>query len=192
MLTVGLAGCSDGERISIALTTLATTTTTTTATTPATVPAPPTIDDLKQSAVRVFLTDEDGRQVASGSGTIVDPSGLILTNAHVATLNADGLAVLYRPSDPIDVDRILVGLIEDEAEPPIPRYVAEVLVAEAWYDLAVVRIVTDLEGNPVESDFTASWRSLLPDGCTGRQAGHAAESTRGETATACATQRDSW
>jgi hypothetical protein len=30
-----------------------------------------------------------------------------------------------------------------------------VLVSEAWYDLAVIRIVTDLEGNPVERDFTA-------------------------------------
>ena len=79
--------------------------------------------------------------VWSGSGTIVDPRGFILTNAHVALSDAEER-----------VAALQILLTEAEDKPPVPRYYAEVVVADEALDIAVLRITTDLDGNPVNPE----------------------------------------
>ncbi len=77
----------------------------------------------------------------SGSGTIVSPDGLILTNAHVVL-----------PDRESPVDFLLVAMTENPDEAPIPAYYAEVVQADVGLDLAVIRIITDLYGEDVDAD----------------------------------------
>jgi len=75
----------------------------------------------------------------SGSGTIISPDGLILTNAHVV------LSDRY-----YQVKRLEVGLTTTPEQPPEFKYYAEPLQVDAGLDLAVLRITTDMNGNPVD------------------------------------------
>ena len=75
----------------------------------------------------------------SGSGTLLTPDGLILTNAHVA------LSDEY-----YHVEKLKIALTINQDEPPQARYYAEVMQADASLDIAVLRITTDLDGNPVD------------------------------------------
>jgi len=77
----------------------------------------------------------------SGSGTIIDPRGFILTNAHVALSGEEGR-----------VDALEILLTEAEDKPPVPRYYAEVVSADEQMDIAILRIVSDLNGNPVDPE----------------------------------------
>ncbi len=96
-----------------------------------------------KAAVEVLpLQVENGRVVNvpwAGSGTIVDPSGLILTNYHVVTENGqwDALAIL---------------ITARSDTPPEPAYLAEIAAKSPRLDLAVLRIVSDLKGRPVDPD----------------------------------------
>ena len=85
--------------------------------------------------------DVDGRieEGWSGSGTLLTPDGLILTNAHVA------LSDKY-----YHVEALKIALTTSQDKPPEPRYYAEVLQADEDLDIAVLRITTDLNGNPVD------------------------------------------
>ncbi len=74
----------------------------------------------------------------SGSGTLLTPDGLILTNAHVA------LSDEY-----YHVEKLKIALTINQDEPPQARYYAEVMQADESLDIAVLRITTDLDGNPV-------------------------------------------
>ncbi len=76
----------------------------------------------------------------SGSGTILTPDGLILTNAHVA------LSDKY-----YHVEALKIAMTTSQDNPPQPRYYAEVLQADADLDIAVLRITTDLDGNAVDA-----------------------------------------
>ena len=81
----------------------------------------------------------------SGSGTIISPDGLILTNAHVAVGDR-----FYR------ADRLTVALTVAEDKPPVPAYLAEVVQADPSLDIAVLRIAYDLSGqriNPSDLDL---------------------------------------
>lgn len=75
----------------------------------------------------------------TGSGSIIDPDGLILTNAHVV------LPDKYYP-----VDALQVALTLQDDRPPEPTYFAEVVQADPALDIAVLRITTDLDGSPVD------------------------------------------
>ena len=77
----------------------------------------------------------------SGSGTIIDPRGFILTNAHVALSGEEGR-----------VDALQILLTEAEDKPPVPRYYAEVVDADKQMDIAILRIVSDINGNPVNPE----------------------------------------
>jgi S1-C subfamily serine protease len=90
------------------------------------------------------------RDVWSGSGTLVSPDGLILTNAHLVTPGQG-----YKP------DFWAIGFTSDPALPPEDRYYAEPLVVDTDLDLAVLRIVTDLKYNPVDaSALNLPWVKL--------------------------------
>ncbi|MBX3083652.1 MAG: trypsin-like peptidase domain-containing protein [Anaerolineae bacterium] len=75
-----------------------------------------------------------------GSGTLVSPDGLILTNAHVA-----------QPSALCKSDRLVISLTLREGEAPVPTYYAEVVNANQGYDLAVLRIVSTLDNRPIDT-----------------------------------------
>jgi serine protease Do len=78
----------------------------------------------------------------SGSGTILSPDGLILTNYHVAV----GYDSRYQP------DELGVAITVRSDEPPEPGYFAKVVAADPDLDLAVIEIATDLDGSPVDRD----------------------------------------
>lgn len=78
----------------------------------------------------------------TGSGTVVDPSGIILTNCHVANPRAMGM-----PSPP--ADRLGIAVNERSDEPPVLTYFAEIVAQSPELDLAVLRIVEGLDKKPI-------------------------------------------
>ena len=101
---------------------------------------PLTPADLAHAVVQVLMFTADGL-VGTGSGTIIDPSGLILTNAHVAT-----------PSD-LELTELQVALTGKSDHPAEPTYRAEVAAADTVLDLAVIRISTTLDGSALPEAF---------------------------------------
>jgi serine protease Do len=96
---------------------------------------------LVKSSVLILAMQVQGGRVAnipwSGSGTIIDAKGLILTNNHVV-----------QESNEWNTLGILVTTASDQK--PEPAYLAEVVAADAQLDLAVIRIVADFKGNAVD------------------------------------------
>ncbi|MCW5875278.1 MAG: trypsin-like peptidase domain-containing protein [Anaerolineales bacterium] len=76
----------------------------------------------------------------TGSGTIITPDGLILTNAHVV------LPERYFP-----VDELIVAMTINQDQEPQPSYYAEVVQADATLDLAVIQITHNYDGSPVNA-----------------------------------------
>ncbi|HVN56073.1 MAG TPA: serine protease [Anaerolineaceae bacterium] len=92
--------------------------------------------------VQITAMYEDAGQLKegwTGSGSIITPDGLILTNAHVA------LPDKYYP-----VDALVVSLTVSQDQPAVKSYYAEVVQADRALDFAVIRITTDLHKNPVD------------------------------------------
>ncbi|MFQ5613728.1 MAG: trypsin-like peptidase domain-containing protein [Anaerolineae bacterium] len=95
-----------------------------------------------QATVQIWALQRDGDdwlQLWNGSGSIVTADGYILTNAHVVL-----------PDKNYDVDGLMVSLTLDSDQPPTPAYLAEIVVVDPDLDLAVIRVTSDLEGNPVD------------------------------------------
>ncbi|MEZ4513185.1 MAG: trypsin-like peptidase domain-containing protein [Chloroflexota bacterium] len=80
--------------------------------------------------------------VWTGSGTIIDPSGIILTNCHVANPRAMGMPAPQ-------ADRLGVAITERSDEPPVLSYFAEIVVQAPELDIAVLRIVEGLDRKPI-------------------------------------------
>lgn len=78
----------------------------------------------------------------TGSGTIVHPQGIILTNCHVANPNAMGM------SSP-KADRLAIAITERSDRAPAITYFAELVNYEPGLDLAVLRIVADARGRRI-------------------------------------------
>lgn len=78
----------------------------------------------------------------TGSGTVVDPSGIVLTNCHVVNPRAMGM-----PAPP--ADRLAIAITQRSDEPPALTYFAEIVAQSPELDLAALRIVAGLDGRPV-------------------------------------------
>jgi putative serine protease PepD len=87
-----------------------------------------------------------------GSGTLISPNGLILTNAHVAEPQAPGAAVaLGLPASQLDANPpfLTVELTTGASSPVIARYRARPVAVDGYLDLAVVQIYATASGQPV-------------------------------------------
>ncbi len=99
------------------------------------------VAELAESTVQIIMLDGDV-PLCSGSGTIIDDRGTILTNAHV-----------IEPGGSCPYDRIGIAITGDAGLPPELLYLADVYAYDPVVDLAVVRIATDLAGAAVTGPF---------------------------------------
>ncbi|NPA06640.1 MAG: trypsin-like peptidase domain-containing protein, partial [Chloroflexi bacterium] len=74
------------------------------------------------------------------SGSIVSPDGLILTCAHA----------VWPAEQSAPPARIVVHMLNEVDQPPAPRYEARVVQLDTALDLAVLRVVADAQGHPVD------------------------------------------
>ena len=104
------------------------------------------IGDVMHSVVQVVAMRKGflgGMKSAwTGSGTIVHPQGIILTNCHVANPRAMGMS-----SPP--ADRLGIAITDRSDSPPALSYFGEVVAQNPELDLAVIRIVADVKGRRV-------------------------------------------
>ena len=102
--------------------------------------------DLARATVQILALQTVGDRyevVWSGSGTIIRADGLILTNGHVVD---DRLS---------EYEFLGVAITNRTDEAPELLYRAEIAAADYSLDLAVIRIVSDLDGLPVEVTLPA-------------------------------------
>jgi serine protease Do len=80
----------------------------------------------------------------TGSGTIVHPSGIILTNCHVANPRAMGMSAP-------PADRLGIAITERSDQSPVLSYFAQVLMQSPELDLALLKIVSGVDGKAVSN-----------------------------------------
>ena len=105
-----------------------------------------------ESATVRLLVGTSQNFTAWGSGTVISPTGLILTNAHVAEPQAPGMAVaLGVPSSTLDPNPpfLTVDVTTGPSSPVKARYRAKPVVVDGYLDLAVVQIYATSTGTPV-------------------------------------------
>jgi S1-C subfamily serine protease len=100
------------------------------------------LDRAQRSTVLVLVPDPNAPRTSRGSGVVVSQNGLVLTNYHVLTdeggvrLNEQGLA--------------LIGLTRDVRQPPDEWYMGALVAQDDLRDLAVLRLVADRSGRPLQ------------------------------------------
>lgn len=102
------------------------------------------VADLIRSTVQILAMIRDGSEwqpIWSGSGSLVSENGLILTNSHVVDTTF------------FEYDALGVAMTDRSDAPPTLEYLAEVIAEDKRLDLAVIRIITNLSGDPVSLSF---------------------------------------
>lgn len=96
------------------------------------------LDRIRRATVFVMQVDDNFAMTCVGSGTIVSYDGLILTNAHHTLTSASCPGT-----------SIVISMTIDPSLPPVPKYRAQVVEANAGLDLAILRIVQEFDGRTI-------------------------------------------
>jgi len=102
--------------------------------------------DLIKATVQIYgLFDINGKLTPkySGSGTILSSTGMILTNAHVASPASQG-------ETDMEPDALAIALVDKEDQPPVFLYFAKVKAVDGYLDMAVIQITSTLDGVNVD------------------------------------------
>ncbi|MGF1507038.1 MAG: serine protease [Anaerolineae bacterium] len=91
------------------------------------------IEDIVAASVQIYAADTAGRILWTGSGTMISPTGEILTNCHVAC----------------EAPVLVIAVTDTPDLPPEERYIAEIRFADQALDLALIQIVADINGNAI-------------------------------------------
>src|SRR5215472_6819294 len=103
-----------------------------------------------EAATVRLLMGSEADATGSGSGTLISPSGLILTNSHVAQPRAPGLAVaLGGPNPDPNPAFLTVEMTTGPSSPVVARYRARTVAVDGYLDLAVVQVYATASGKPV-------------------------------------------
>ncbi len=96
--------------------------------------------------VMQVYANPQGQSIIScvGSGTLVSPTGLILTNAHIVL-----------PGGACRSDRLVIGMTVRIGEAPVAKYYARLIEQNVGWDLAVLQITSDLDGRPIDRSTLA-------------------------------------
>jgi len=84
--------------------------------------------DLYRSVVKIRYRDSPSNTEFLGSGVLISPKGLVLTNNHVVENESFGTSF----------GDVSVHVVEDVAKPPTNTYAAELVVRNDMYDLALL------------------------------------------------------
>lgn len=101
------------------------------------------------------MTDQKITQLPMGSGTIIHPDGLILTNHHVYKMERriryDNDSNQLQIIEPASRSLIVYGLADnDPLKSPVMQYTAKPVALDEKHDTALLQIVGDAEGNSIE------------------------------------------
>jgi putative serine protease PepD len=107
------------------------------------------LERAKRASVQIFAFDPNGMPEWTGSGTVIDSSGLILTNAHVAKPTAKGLTGGGVPDH--DPSYLQVAFAKDDNSPAVAKYRATPVVSDGYLDLSVIKIDANADGTPLDS-----------------------------------------
>jgi len=98
------------------------------------------------ATVQIYGLFNDNGQLTpryTGSGTILNSTGLILTNAHVASPASQG-------EPDMEPDALGIAITESEDKPPVASYIARVLAVDGYLDLAVIQITSTVDGSSLD------------------------------------------
>ncbi len=108
--------------------------------------SPSVADRCVRATVKIVGLAADGSG-STGSGSLIDPRGYILTNFHVVgRLTAEGGV----PGSLINPDnRYAIATVDSARQSARPRFVATGVRADVRLDLALLRILSDESGHPI-------------------------------------------
>ena len=111
---------------------------------------PPSVLKHAEAATVRLLNGTQETATYSGSGTVISPTGLILTNSHVAAPAAPGLAVaMNQPATDQNPSFLTVQMTTGPSSPVVDKYRARTVAADGYLDLAVVQIYATASGKPI-------------------------------------------
>ncbi len=100
------------------------------------------IQKLSRSTIKLYTLDDDFNVIAMGSGTIVNNNGYILTNFHCVGENGS----LYNSEG-----YVAIAITDDIKKNIQPQYIAQYRSGVEELDLAVVKLVADLNWNQLSA-----------------------------------------